>query len=193
MAIIAAGSLDDAQNIADNEPVHKAGLGRNTVQGHMINEGVACYFARALSRRVEALGEPFDPDISMIDLSNDALAERAAGAHLYLISLEPTDKTRPAEDVQTGHDHFIWLRDNEMRAKLMSCGPAQSTQSPSPGFWGGGLGIVATSRAEAERIRDVEPSGQAGYRTLSVRAWTLDYGLATPIAKALETLNSLPR
>jgi uncharacterized protein YciI len=147
LAIIAARSREEAEKIADNEPMHKAGLRRNTVQGHMINEGVACYFDRAMSRRVEALSESFDPDISTIGLSSEALAERAAGARLYLLSLEPTDKTRPAEDVQTGYDYFVWLRDNEMRAKLMSCGPSQSTQPPSPGTWGGGLGVVATSRA----------------------------------------------
>jgi hypothetical protein len=88
--------------------------------------------------------------------------------------------------------HFVWLRENEMSARLLGCGPLQSTKPLAQGVWGGGLGIVATSRAEADDIARREPSGVAGYRELSVIPWTLNYGLAAPIAGALATLNSLP-
>ena len=79
-----------------------------------------------------------------------------------------------------------------MQAKLMSCGPVEALQPLSQGVWGGGLGVVATSREEAEAIAAAEPSGKEGYRHLSVRLWTLDFGLAAPIGRALATLNSLP-
>ena len=191
LAIIAAASRDQAESIAAKEPLRISGFHTNTLRSHTMNEGVACYVGRALSRRIESLGESFDPSIAGIDLSYEALAERAAGARLYVISLQPTDKPRPLEDTQTGYDHFIWLRGNEMQAKLMSCGPVESTEPLGAGAWGGGLGVVATSRVEAERIAQAEPSGLAGYRTLSLRSWTLDYGIAAPIGEALATLNSL--
>ncbi len=157
----------------------------------MMNEGVACYVGRAMSRRVESGKQPFDPDISSINLSLEELSRRAAGVQLYLINLDPTDKPRSPEDTSTMDAHFVWLRENEMAARLMSCGPVSRDVPLGPGIWGGGLGIVATSRAEAEHIASVEPSGQAGYRHLSVSGWTLDYGLAAPIGKALVTLNGL--
>lgn len=111
---------------------------------------------------------------------------------MYLIHLRPTEKPRPAEDTQTGFDHFVWLRSNEMAARLMSCGPVEPPVALPPGIWGGGMGVVATSRQEAEAIAAAEPSGVAGYRALSVEAWLMDYGLAAPIARALVTVNSLP-
>jgi hypothetical protein len=79
-----------------------------------------------------------------------------------------------------------------MKAKLMSCGPLAAPTPLPPGVWGGGLGVLATSRDDAEAIAQAEPSGRAGYRTLFVRSWVLDYGLAAPIGRALEGLNSLP-
>ena len=88
--------------------------------------------------------------------------------------------------------HFVWLRENEMAARLMSCGPVEPNRSLPSGVWGGGMGVVATSRQEAERIAADEPSGRAAYRILSVRSWRLQYGLAAPIAEALVTLNALP-
>jgi uncharacterized protein YciI len=191
LTIVAAASRDEAERIAANEPLQMAGLRVNTVQAHTMNEGVACYVARVLSKRAEAMREPFDPDISAISLSYHDLAGRAAGVQLYLIALDPTGKSRPTEDAQTGIDHFVWLRDTEMQAKLMSCGPLEAAQPLGPGIWGGGLGIVATSRTEAERLASVEPSGVAGYRSLSVRAWILDYGLAAPLGKALQAVNAL--
>ena len=87
---------------------------------------------------------------------------------------------------------FVWLRENEMSAKLLACGPLQSAKPLAPGVWGGGLGMLATSRAEADDIARCEPSGVAAYRKLSVIPWTLDYGLAAPIAASLVTLNGLP-
>ena len=77
-----------------------------------------------------------------------------------------------------------------MSAKLLSCGPVESSEPLAPGIWGGGLGILATSREEAERIAAAEPSGQAGYRRLSVRGCDLKFGLAKPIAQALQRLNA---
>jgi uncharacterized protein YciI len=192
LAIVAAASRAEAETIAANEPLRRAGLQTNRIRSHTMNEGVACYVGRALSRRIEALGESLAPGIEAVDLSYEALVEKAAGASLHLIFLEPTDKRRPAEDTQSGYDHFIWLRSNEMQAKLMSCGPLESLEPVGEGVWGGGLGVVATSREEAQRIADEEPSGRAGYRRLVVRPWTLDYGLAAPIGKALARLNSLP-
>ena len=191
LVIVAAGSREEAENIAANDPLQKAGLGTSTVRSHIMNEGVACYVGRALSKRSEARPEPFDPDISGITLSYEALAGRAAGVKLHLISLEPTDKPRSPDDTSTMDAHFVWLRENEMAARLMSCGPVQPAQPLADGVWGGGLGIVATSRAEAERIAAVEPSGREGYRNLLVSDWTLDYGLAAPIGQALVALNQL--
>ena len=192
LAVVAAASREEAENIAANDPLQKAGLGTNVVRNHIMNEGVACYVGRAMSKRAEARYEPFDPDISGIDLSYEALVERAAGVKLHLISLEPTDKPRSPEDTSTMNAHFVWLRENEMAARLMSCGPVQPAQPLADGVWGGGLGIVATSRAEAERIAAVEPSGREGYRRLLVSDWRLDYGLAAPIGRALVALNELP-
>lgn len=192
LAIVAAASREDAEQIAANEPLQKAGLRLNTVRGHTMNEGVACYVGRAMSRRAEASHERFDPDISKIDLPYETLAGRAAGVKLHLIWLDPADKPRPPEDTSTMDAHFVWLRENEMAARLMSCGPVQPEQPLGQGIWGGGLGIVATSKAGAEHIAGVEPSGRAGYRHLSVSGWTLNYGLAAPIGQALVSLNSLP-
>ena len=192
LAIVAARTRGEANEIAANEPLNKAGLRHNSVQPHTMNEGVACYFGRALSKRAAAQTRSFDPDVSAINLTYEELSSRAAGIQLYLVDLKPTDKPRAKEDSQTGYDHFIWLRDHEMQAKLMSCGPIEPPEPLAPGIWGGGLGIAATSQAEADRIADVEPSGRAGYRTVSARPWTMNYGLAVPIAKGLTTLNSLP-
>jgi hypothetical protein len=125
-------------------------------------------------------------------MSLEELEARATDTQLYLIPLVPTDKPRSPDDTATFDAHFVWLRENEMAARLMSCGPVQPPQPLQPGIWGGGLGVVATSREEAERIAEIEPSGRAGYRTLSVRGWTMQYGLAAPIAQALQRLNALP-
>ena len=192
LAIVAAASKSEAEFIGENEPLQMAGLLSINTRRHTMNEGVACYVGRALSRRAEALGDPFDPSIAGISLSYEALTQRSTGAQLQLVSLEPTVKPRPPEDTQSGYDHFIWLRSNEMQAKLMSCGPVEPVQPLGEGVWGGGLGVFATSRAEAERTAREEPSGRAGYRTLSVRSWTLNFGLAAPIGKALASLNNLP-
>jgi uncharacterized protein YciI len=192
LAIVVAASPEEAECIARNEPLHRAGFRANVVQGHTMNEGVACYVGRALSKRAITRDDAFDPDISAIGLTYEALSARAANAQLHLIPLVPTDKVRAPEDTATFDAHFVWLRENEMAARLMSCGPVQPSQPLQPGIWGGGLGIVATSREEAERIADSEPSGRAGYRVLSVRGWTMQYGLAAPIATALQALNALP-
>jgi uncharacterized protein YciI len=192
LAIVVAATPEEAQRIAENEPLHKAGHRSNTVQGHTMNEGVACYVARALSKRAIARGESFDPDFGSITQSHEQLSARDANVQLYLVPLVPTDKPRSPDDVATFDGHFVWLRENEMAARLMTCGPVQPPRPLAQGIWGGGLGIVATSRAEAERIADSEPSGRAGYRVLSVRGWTMQYGLAAPIATALQTINALP-
>ncbi len=191
MAIVMAASPEEAERIATNDPMHVAGYRVNAVQGHTMNEGVACYVGRAMSKRAIALGDTFDPGIGAVTLSLDELKARATDTQLYLIPLVPTDKVRSPEDTATFDGHFVWLRENEMAARLMTCGPVQPPQPLQPGIWGGGLGIVATSRAEAERIADSEPSGRAGYRVLSVRGWTMQYGLAAPIAKSLQALNAL--
>ena len=191
LAYVMAASRDGAGRIASEEPLHRAGFRNNVVQGHTMNEGVACYVGRAMSKRV--LGQAaFDPDIGTVNLSYAELAARARNAQLYLIALEPTDKVRSPEDTATFDAHFVWLRDNEMAARLMSCGPVEPARPLAQGVWGGGLGVVATSREEAEAIAAREPSGVAGYRVLSVRGWTMQYGLAAPIAEALQTLNALP-
>jgi uncharacterized protein YciI len=192
LAIVVAASAEEAQRIAGNEPLHRSGYRSNTVQGHTMNEGIACYVARALSKRAIARGESFDPDFSDVTLSYDELLSRASNAPLYLVPLVPTDKPRSPADTATFDGHFVWLRENEMAARLMTCGPVQPPQPLAPGIWGGGLGIVATSRAEAERIAETEPSGRAGYRVLSVRGWIMQNGLAAPIAEALVALNALP-
>jgi uncharacterized protein YciI len=192
VAIVAAASPEDAAAIATWDPLNERGIRRNSVRRHTINEGVACYFARAVYRRAEATSKVYAPSWDRVTLSYNELADRAAGAGLQFIFLDATDKPRPQEDTQTGHDHFIWLRTNEMDAKLMSCGPLESTKSLSPGVWGGGLAVVATSREEAEIIARSEPSGRAGYRALSVHSWTLNYGLAAPIGKALRAVQALP-
>ncbi len=188
LAIVAAASRAEAATIAAAEPLHEAGLRRNTVRGHTMNEGVACYVARAMAKRAEALGDSFDANGATADGDTPP-----AGVQLYLVHLDPTDKPRPPEDQQTMNDHFVWLRDNEMSARLLTCGPAEAERPLAAGVWGGGLGIFATSREEAERIAALEPSGLAGYRKLSLQSWRLDYGLAAPIARSLTTLNRLPR
>lgn len=193
LAVIVAPSQEDAEQIAADEPLHQAGLALNAVQGHTINEGVACYIARAMSKRAEALAGTSSLREAKSDLTHEQLLSRMQHATLQLVWLTPADKPRPPEDKQTGYDHFIWLRGNEMDARLMTCGPVEALQPLPSGIWGGGLGVFAASRDEAEYLASVEPSGQAGYRTLSVETWTVEYGLAAPIAKSLETLNQLPR
>jgi uncharacterized protein YciI len=192
LAIVVAESAQDAEGIAVNEPLHRAGHRVNTVQGHTMNEGVACYVARAMSRRAIEAGTRFDPAIASRSKSGLAQRGNAPETQLFLIYLVPTDKPRAQGDTATFDGHFVWLRENEMAARLMSCGPVQPAQPLAAGIWGGGLGIVATSREDAERIAESEPSGQAGYRVLSVRGWRMQHGLAAPIAQALQRLNSLP-
>lgn len=187
MAIVVAPSAEEAALIAESDPLHRAGHRVNTVQAHTINEGVACYVARAMSRRM------IDNAASLesAPATGAATASEATDSQLYLIYLRPTEKPRSPDDTATFDGHFVWLRENEMAARLMSCGPVQPPQPLAPGIWGGGLGIVATSRAEAERIAESEPSGKAGYRALSVRGWRMQGGLATPIAQALQRLHAL--
>jgi uncharacterized protein YciI len=177
LTILAAATLAEAERITGHDPLVTAGLARNAVRVHTMNEGVACYVGRAMSRRAEALGESFDPDIRPIGLSYDDLIRRATGAQVCLLSLEPTDQPRFAADTDTPHGHFVWLRTNEMAARLLSCGPVQAAAPLAPGIWGGGLGVVATSRGVAEQIAANEPSGIAGYRTLAVDpgGWTTDW------------------
>lgn len=191
LAIVVAASLEDAEAVAANEPLQKAGLASTAVRGHWINEGVACYVARAMSRRAKSAA-PFDPDVSSVVVSTERFSEHAAHAPLQLVYIDPTDKPRPKGEEQTGYDHFVWLREHEMKAQMMSCGPLEPLAPLAEGIWGGGLGIFATSRAEAERIASIEPSGREGYRRLTVKSWVMDHGLAAPIAGALVTLNSLP-
>jgi uncharacterized protein YciI len=192
LAIVVAASREEAERIAREEPLHRAGFRVNTVQAHTMNEGVACYVGRAMAKRVLEQGDTFDPDTGTIRHSYGELAARSRDVQLYLIPLDPTDKIRYPEDTATFDAHFVWLRDNEMAARLMSCGPVESMRPLAPGVWGGGLGVVATTREEAEAIAAREPSGIASYRALSVRGWTMQYGLAAPIAEALHALNALP-
>lgn len=189
LAIVVAASEAQAEEYAANEPLRKAGLVEIKISSHIINEGVACYFARELSRRAAGSSARFDPDISSVTLSYDELVGHAQGVGLHIIRLLPGEKVRPKSDTQIGYNHFIWLRTNEMRAQLMSCGPFEIPHAP--GIWGGGLAVVATDAATAEELRAAEPSGQAGYRSLTAEPWTMNYGLAAPIAKALEHLNQL--
>jgi uncharacterized protein YciI len=190
LAIVVAGSAEEAEGYAASEPLQQAGIVGITVTAHIINEGVACYFARELSSRAQQSSASFDPDVSSVGLSYDELQARAQGARMHIIRLKPGDKPRPTSDTTTGRDHFLWLRGNEMRARLMSCGPFEIAHPP--GIWGGGLAVVAADEHEAEEMRAAEPSGQIGYRTLTVEPWVVDYGVAAPIAKALETLGNFP-
>jgi uncharacterized protein YciI len=189
LAIVVAASEAQAEEYAANEPLNKAGLVEIKISSHIINEGVACYFARELSKRAQRSNEDFNPDTSTVALSYDDLVSHAQGVNLHLIRLLPGDKTRPKSDTQIGYNHFIWLRGNEMRAQLMSCGPFEIPHAP--GIWGGGLAVVATDAGKAEELRAAEPSGQAGYRVLTVEPWVMNFGLAAPIAQALATLNQL--
>lgn len=189
LAIIAAASAEEANRIATDDPLHNAGYRTNTVQSHIINEGIACYVARAMSRRVLAEAET-SRAVKGAAAPDAGGAESGQGVELYLISLEPTDKPRPVD--ATDHAHFVWLRENEMAARLMSCGPVEPAGALGPGIWPGGLGVVATSRDEAERIADSEPSGRAGFRAVSIRGWTVRQGIAAPIARVLHRLNALP-
>src|SRR5688572_12682425 len=148
LAVVAASSKEEAQRIGEHDPACQAGRTQITVRGHTMNEGVACYVGRALSMRAIALGETFDPAPS----PSEQISSVPSGVELFLIPLEPSSKPRPPEDTQSMHAHFVWLRENEMAAKLMSCGPVEPRHGLPPGVWGGGLAIVATSRAEAERI-----------------------------------------
>jgi uncharacterized protein YciI len=192
LAYVMAASRDEAEQIAAGDPLRVAGFRVNRVQGHTMNEGVGCYVGRAMAKRALNRDGRFDPDISGVKLTYEELAARARNAQLFLIHLDPTDRVRSPEDTATFDAHFVWLRDNEMAARLLSCGPVEPLRALPPGVWGGGLGVVATSREEAEAIAAREPSGVAGYRKLSVRGWTVQYGLAASIAEALQTLNSMP-
>jgi len=141
MAVIVASSREEAERIAADDPWHQAGVRSNSVRGHTMNEGVACYFARALSRRAIAGGGSYHAGaVDHSFVSNDGEA-----AQLYLIHLVSTEKARPAEDMKTMDAHFVWLRENEMAAKLMTCGPIEAPAPLAPGIWGGGMGVVATS------------------------------------------------
>jgi uncharacterized protein len=190
LGIVAAASREEAERIAAEEPLHKAGARINSVRGHTMNEGVACYVGRALAKRAEARPDTFDPDISGVKLSLQELMARTARASLFLIRMEPTGKRRPPEEAGVvGHSHFVWLRENEMAAKLLSCGPTEPLNDLAGGS---GLAVVAAaSREEAERIAAAEPNNVAGYRTLTVGSWLLNEGLAAPIGKALAELNAL--
>jgi uncharacterized protein YciI len=189
LAIIAASSGEEAERIAASDPLIKAGARKNQVQAHTMNEGVACYVGRAMSKRAQMASD--SPDLAVANNSDSEPAGASQHPTVYLIYLDPTDTPRPPEDTATTNAHFVWLRENEMGAKLLSCGPVAAPSPLGPGIWGGGLGVVATSRADAEHIAAMEPSGQAGYRRLSVRGWTIASGLAKPIAQALLRLNTL--
>ena len=191
MTVIAAASADEADRIARYDPFHRSGYRTNTVQGHIINEGIACYVAREMWRRAVDAAEAFS---AVEDSSSDgrALAGADPGAELYLISLESTDKPRSDDAADVDHAHFVWLRENEMAARLLSCGPLEPAEPLGLGIWPSGLGVVATSREEAEHLAQNEPTGRVGYRALSVRGWTIRQGLVAPIARALQTLNALP-
>ena len=190
LAIVAAANRAEAERIALNEPLVRAGVRQVRVRSHMMNEGIACYVGRALHKRAQSQGAAFEPDTTG-SLSLEELRSRAAGAELFLLRLDSTHKVRPPEETQSRIDHFVWLRDNEMSARMMSCGPIFSSTPNPPDTWVSGLGIFATSRDEAERLAAIEPSGLMGYRAVSVQSWRLDYGLAAPIANALVTLNRL--
>ena len=194
LTIVAAASLEDATRIAMDDPFHREGYVTNTVRPHIMNEGVACYVARAMSRRTLVGGGGTDSSPGRPGPAGTAAARDDEGraVELFLIFLDPTDKPRAEAAERADHAHFRWLRENEMAARLMSCGPVGAVAELGPGVWSGGLAVVATSRAEAERLARDEPSGQAGYRTLSVRGWTVHQGLAAPIASVLRTLNDLP-
>ena len=132
LAIIAAASAEDAGRIAMGDPLHQAGHRTKTVQSHIINEGVACYVAREMSRRALAAPETSSvvPDAQAED---GAPVEAGPGVELYLISLDPTDKPRLGDAADADHAHFVWLRENEMAARLMSCGPIGPSSRLVPG------------------------------------------------------------
>ena len=189
LAIVAAASRDEAQRIAENEPFHKAGARLNTVRPHTMNEGVACYVARAMHRKALARDEGFEPSTDGVEGTIEELTARNASATLYLVQMEPTDMQRtPEETAAVLHQHFVWLRENEMSARLLSCGPTERLDGKPGGD--SGLGIVVAPSIEAARaIAAAEPNGVAGYRVLTTRRWLLNEGLAAPIGKALVALN----
>ena len=184
LAIIVAASRDAAEQVAANEPFNKAGARVNTVRNYTV------YVARAQDRKIKARDESFDPDVSGVDLTLDELRARSARATLYLVQMEPTDKERTQEErAQVMHDHFIWLRENEMAADLMSCGPTERLDGREGGD--SGLAIVAAPSIDAARtIAAAEANNKAGYRILTTRSWLLNEGLAAPIGKSLATLNA---
>ena len=190
LAIVVAASREEAERIAANEPFHKAGARVNRVRTHTMNEGVACYVARAMDRKAKAGGESFDPAVSSVDLTLDALMARSARATLYLSQMEPTDKERtPEQRAEVMRDHFIWLRENEMAACLMTCGPTERLDGREGGD--SGLAIVAAPSIEAaRRIAAAEANNKAGFRVLATRTWLLNEGLAAPIGRSLMALNA---
>jgi uncharacterized protein YciI len=192
LMIIAASTEAEAERIASLDPAVSAGLAQHHVRVHTMNEGVACYLGRALSRRAESIGATFTPGHLAERASTADLRARAVGVDLFLLALDPTELSRPGTDHQTGDRHFVWLRTHEMAARLLSCGPVRTSQPLPPGIWGGGLGVFAASRERAAAIATAEPSRVAGYRTITIRSWRIEYGLAAPVAEALARLDSLP-
>jgi uncharacterized protein YciI len=116
LAIVAAVSREEAERIAHSDPYHKGGLRQNRVQPHTINEGVACYVARAMSKRAMAASAPFEVEPHDLAAGQETNVAGAATS-LYLLRLTPTNKPRAAADVKTMDAHFVWLRENEMSAR----------------------------------------------------------------------------
>lgn len=181
MAVVAVPSQPAAEQLAARDPANREGLMSFSVTGHTINEGVACYFARALAVNGD------EDRCPAYAIKSGSLAEHTE-VPLHLLRLESTSKPLSECDDRTKVDHFVWLRTNEMNAALMSCGPLGPRRYD---VWGRGLAVVATSRREAERIATTEPSDEAGFRTVSVHDWTLTHGLSLPIAQALVTVNRI--
>jgi len=49
MIVVAAGSREEAESVATNEPFHRAGWRVNTVRGWTLNEGAAAFLGKLMS------------------------------------------------------------------------------------------------------------------------------------------------
>ena len=77
VAVITAASMEQATRFSQADPFHVAGRRINTVRSYTINEGVACYFARAMASRARSITSL--DEVEAVRLSREDLLARAAG------------------------------------------------------------------------------------------------------------------
>ena len=125
------------------------------------------------------------------EASVEELRARTARAQLYVLTIQRTPLfggSGPEEAAERLQEHLLYLWELEATGKLFGAGPLARVESEGEPV--GMIIVAAASVAEAAAIAANEPYQKAGWRTNTVRSWTLNEGATAVIGKMMASLAS---